>query len=189
MKIIRYILYIVLVLLAVGCTGSGEKDNRPKWLKQAVKDYNQGIEYDMSAQSRLAEMYYRRAYEAIKENPAQNIGFYGMTGFRYSFMLFIRGDKEGALAIASKVLAEAEKHDDFPPAQTSELLYEIALCEKQLGQFEAAKETYLKAYEARAKEVDGENRGNLNMVLMCDCLFDLYLSTRDFDGAEHWLRR
>lgn len=193
MKIKAKILYKILVLCTVmalaGCTGSGKSDNKPEWLKQAVRDYNQGIEYDMSGQMRLAEMYYRRAYEAIKEEPEQRIKFYGQTGFRYSFMLFIRGDKEGALAIASEVLAEAEKHEDFPPAQTSELLYEVALCEKQLGQFEAAKKTYLKAYEARAKEVGGENQGNLNMVLMCDCLFDVYLSTRDFDEAGYWLRR
>lgn len=123
----------------MGCTKSDKFNDRPEWVNRAVKDYNQGIDYDMSGQMRLAEMYYRRAYEAIKEKPSQHIELYGMAGFRYSFMLFIRGDKEGALTIASDVLAEAEKHDDFPAAQMSELLYEIALCEKQLGQFEAAK--------------------------------------------------
>lgn len=189
MKILYKILVLCVVIALVGCTGNEKSNNRPEWMKQAVRDYNQGIEYDLSGRMRLAEMYYRRAYEAMKEDPTQRIGFYGMTGFRYSFMLFIRGDKEGALAIASEVLAEGEKHDDFPPAQISELLYEIALCEKQLGQFEAAKKTYLKAYEARAQEVGGENRGNLNMVAMCDCLLDVYLSSRDFDGAWYWLRR
>lgn len=186
---IHFILLCVTLIALVGCTKSDKFNDRPEWVNRAVKDYNQGIDYDMSGQMRLAEMYYRRAYEAIKEKPSQHIELYGMAGFRYSFMLFIRGDKEGALTIASDVLAEAEKHDDFPATQMSELLYEIALCEKQLGQFEAAKKTYLKAYEARAKEVGGENQGNLNMVLMCDCLFDVYLSSRDFDGAGHWLRR
>ena len=189
MKILHKILVLCVVIVLVGCTGDEKSNNRPEWVKQAVRDYNQGIEYDLSGKMRLAEMYYRRAYEAMKEHPEQRIKFYGQTGFRYSFMLFIRGDKEGALAIASEVLAEGEKHDDFPPAQRSELLYEIALCEKQLGQFDAAKRTYLKAYEARAQEVGGENRGNLNMVAMCDCLLDVYLSSRDFDEAWHWLRR
>lgn len=182
-------LIICAVMIFAGCTGSHKSDEMPEWVQQARKYYNQGVEYDMSAQMRLAEIYYRKAYVAMKEEPEALLWFYGEAGFRYSFLVFIRGDKEGALAIASEVLAEAEKHPDFPSAQMSELLYEIALCEKQLGQFDAAKETYLKAYEARAKEVGGENRGNLNMMLMCDCLFDLYLTTREFDEAEHWLRR
>lgn len=183
------ILIICAVMVLVGCTESHKSDDKPEWVRQAIRDYNQGVEYDMSGQMRLAEMYYRKAYMAMKEEPEARLGFYGETGFRYSFLMFIRGDKEGALAVASEVLAEAEKHPDFPSAQMSELLYEVALCEKQLKQFDAAKETYLKAYEARAKEVGGENKGNLNMVLMCDCLFDLYLTTREFEEAEHWLRR
>lgn len=186
----RYKMLIICAVMAlVGCTGSHKSDNRPEWVKQAIRDYNQGVEYDLSGQMRLAEMYYRKAYMAMKEDPEARLGFYGEAGFRYSFLVYIRGDREGALAIASEVLAVAENHPDFPPAQMSELLYEMALCEKQLKQFDAAKETYLKAYEARAKEVGGENRGNLNMVLMCDCLFDLYLTTREFDEAEHWLCR
>ena len=183
------ILIICAVIALVGCKGDHKSDDMPGWVKQARKDYKQGVEYDMSAQMRLAEMYYRKAYMAMKEDPEALLWLYGETGFRYSYVVFIRGDKEGALAIASEVLAEAEKHPDFPSAQMSELLYEVALCEKQLKQFDAAEATYLKAYEARVKEVGGENRGNLNMVLMCDCLFDLYLTTRDFDKAEHWLRR
>ena len=182
-------LIICALIAIVGCRGDHKSDDLPEWVKQAGNDYHQGVEYDMSAQMRLAEMYDRKAYVAMKEDPEELLWLYGEAGFRYSYMMFIRGDKEGALAIASEVLAEAEKYPDFPTAQMSALLYEMALCEKQMGQFDAAKETYLKAYEARAKEVGGENRGNLNMVLMCACLFDLYLTTREFDGAEYWLRR
>ena len=64
----RYKILIIFVMMVfVGCTGSPKADQWPEWLIQADRDYKLAQGYDGKWQVRLAEMYYHKAYDALKE--------------------------------------------------------------------------------------------------------------------------
>ena len=189
MRRINIILSVVVLVALLGCSVTPSKDKPSENYLAAQEDYNQGIEYDLAGQMRLAEMYYRKAYEAMHGNPSERWRLYGEAGFRYAWMLFAQGDMEGSLAIVGEMMAVAEKADDFPSAQLSNLFYHMAVCEMTLGQADEAKQDYLKAYEARAESVGGEGKGSFNMIVMCDGVFNAYLESGDYDEADMWLRR
>lgn len=138
---------------------------------------------------RLAELYYGKAYETMKENPAEDWWLYAEAGFRYAHMLSNRGDLELAVAVLGEILARAQGNDEFPAAQLSTLLTKMAYCQRKLNQFDAAKQTYAKAYEARVKELGGECTGNINMVILCDCVFLSTFEMGEYADAEQWLCR
>ena len=94
------ILIICALLSLVGCKGSPKNDQWPEWVVQADKDYKQAVDYDGQWQVRLAEMYYRKAYEALKKAnedglfpPADDQSYswflYGDAGYRYAVMRYL----------------------------------------------------------------------------------------------------
>ena len=97
----RYRILIICALMAfVGCTGSPKTDQQPEWLMQADEDYKLAQDYDGQWQVRLAEMYYRKAYEALKKAnedglfpPADDQSYswflYGDAGYRYAVMRYL----------------------------------------------------------------------------------------------------
>lgn len=86
---------------------------------------------------------------------------YGEAGFRYAHLLSERGNLEGAVAVLGEVLTRAQGNDEFPAEWLSTLLTKMAYCQRKLNQFDAAKQTYAKAYEVRLKAVGGEGYGVL----------------------------
>lgn len=176
------------LLLLAGC-GGRDADKPSESLREAIIDYNQGLEYDQAWQFRLAELYYGKVYQTMKENPEEDWELYGDAGFRYAHMLSSRGDLEGAVAVLGEILSRAQGNDEFPAAQLSTLLTKMAYCQRKLNQFDAAKQTYDKAYEVRVKELGGECTGNINMVVLCDCAFLSIFEMGDYDEAAEWLRR
>lgn len=178
----------MMIVAVSGCTK--EQNDRPsETLKQARKDYNQGIAYDQAWQMRLAELYYGKAYNAMKENPSEDWWLYGEAGFRYSHMLTNRGDMEKAVAVLREVLTQAQGAADFPPAQLSTLLTKMGYCQLKLNQFDAAKETYAKAYDAYIKAVGGEGKGIFDLVVMGDCIHIALYEMGEYDEAAQWLNR
>ena len=184
----NWVFCICAVLILMGCTGH-EADKPSASLKEARKDYNQGLEYDQAWQFRLAEFYYGKVYQTMKEIPEESWWLYGEAGFRYAHMLSSRGDLEGAVAVLGEVLTRAQGNEEFPAEQLSTLLTKMAYCQRKLNQFDAAKQTYDKAYEVRVKELGGECTGNINMVVLCDCAFLSIFEMGDYDDAALWLRR
>ena len=97
----RYkILIICVMMVFVGCTGSPKADQWPEWLIQADRDYKLAQGYDGKWQVRLAEMYYHKAYDALKETiedglfpPSDDQSYswflYGDAGYRYAVMRYL----------------------------------------------------------------------------------------------------
>lgn len=176
------------VLLFAGCTGH-EESEPSEALKETRLDYNRGMEYDQAWQFRLAELYYGKVYRAMKENPEEDWWLYGEAGFRYAHLLTTRGDLEGAVGVLGEMMERTEGNEEFPAAQYSTVLSKMAYCQRKLNQFDAAKQTYAKAYEARVKAVGGEGNGVFDLVILSDCVFLAFFEMEEYDEAARWLDR
>jgi tetratricopeptide (TPR) repeat protein len=131
--------------------------------------------YDDSWQMRLAELYYKKAYEALADNPARDWALYGDAGYRYAYLTNQRGDVGGSLAIVTAILAKAEGNSDFPTVKKTSLLGLMANCQVELNQQDEAKQTYLKAYEMMEKTYGGKGPYPFNMLVMCYNTFHFFL--------------
>ena len=194
----KYKILVICVLLAlVGCTGSPKTDQRPEWMVQANMDYNQALDYDWKWQVRMAEMYYRKAYEAMKkaneeelfpqDDDGQSFSWflYGDAGYRYAVMLYRRGDTEGAIAVMSDILAH-----DIRDYERSAILQLMGECQLRLGQRDAAKECYSKALEACSCYYNGDKSvDRFNMLVSCFSIYDSFMEYGEYSEAAHWLDR
>ena len=193
----RYIIILttVFTMLAVliGCTGKqigedGEKMTETVW--NARHNYEVGVEYDNQRhQMRIAELYYRKSYEILKDNPSQDWNIYAEAGYRYACLLYQRSDMEGALAIVSELLKEAKDNGDFPRVPQAFLLSLMAQCQLQLAMPEAAKQTFGKAYEQQLNVLGGEEKGDFNLAIMCSDIFWAFFQIGEYDEAGKWLSR
>ena len=138
---------------------------------------------------RLAEHHYGKAYETLKADPAQDWHLYGAAGYRYACLLAGRGDMEGATALLSSILEQTQGVAAFPDAERSALLTQMALCQIELKQYDAAKLSLGKAYEQCVKSAGGEGKGTFNLVTTGDCGVVSFLEMGDCGEAERWLRR
>lgn len=188
LRVYRVFCLCAVLLFLAGCTGN-EQGKPSETLKEARKEYNEGLKYDQAWQFRLAELYYGKVYRTMKENPEEDLWLYGEAGFRYAHLLSCRGDLEGAVAVLGDVLTQAQGNDEFPAAQLATLLTKMAYCQRELNQYDAAKQNYAKAYAVRVKEFGGECTGNINMVVLCNCAFLSTFEMGEYDDAAQWLCR
>ena len=185
-----YVLFLILCIAMVlaGCKEKQDAsviDN----VNTAAGSFNEGIQYDMSRQMRLAELFYKKAYDLLKDNPSQDWDLYGSAGYRYACMLYQRSDMEGALAVVNEVLDKAEDQKLFPVAVKSGLLSLMAQCQMHLAMPEEAKQTFAKVYQNQLTVLGGENKGDLNMVMVCSNIFSSFFENAEYDEAAKWLRR
>lgn len=193
----KYKILIICVLMAlVGCTGSPKTDQCPEWVVQADKDYKQAVDYDGQWQVRLAEMYYRKAYEALKKAnedglfpPADDQSYswflYGDAGYRYAVMLYRRGDTEGAIGLMSDILAH-----DIRDVERSSILQLMGECQLLLEQHDAARESYTKAFEVRSRwQQDGKDDCPINMMVTCFAIYNSFMEFGEYEEAAQWLER
>lgn len=193
----KYKILIICVLMAlVGCTGSPKTDQWPEWVVQADKDYKQAVDYDGQWQVRLAEMYYRKAYEALKKAnedglfpPADDQSYswflYGDAGYRYAVMLYRRGDTEGAIGLMSDILAH-----DIRDVERSSILQLMGECQLLLEQHDAARESYTKAFEVRSRwQQDGKDDCPINMMVTCFAIYNSFMEFGEYEEAAQWLER
>ena len=181
------ILCIVLVIL--GCAGKQAVDGEEKMTeaaRTALQYRKQALDYDFRLhQMRLAELYYRKAYETLKDNPSQAWDIYADAGYRHASLLYQRGDIESALTVVSDVL----KNEDLPVARKSPLLELMAMCQMTLGMSEAAKQNFAKAYECQLMKLGGKEKGDFNLAIVCSNIFSSFLKVKDYDEARKWLTR
>lgn len=173
-----------------GCTGekkAGGAISDKVYTALAWRD--EALEYDKAGQMRLAELYYKKVYELMKDEPSQDWDLYAESGYRYACLLCQRSDMEGALAVVSEVLDKAEGQKLFPASYKSGLLSLMAQCQMHLAMPEEAKQTYAKAYQNQLTVFGGEKRGDLNMAIMCSNIFFSFFETGDYDEAAKWLGR
>ena len=181
-------LCVTLALMA-GCSGkaTGEgKEKMSETARTALQYRTQASDYDFRLhQMRLAELYYRKAYETLKDNPSQAWDIYADAGYRCAYLLSQRGNMESALTVVSDVL----KNEDLPVERKSPLLALMAWCQMTLGMSEAAKQNFAKAYEYQLMELGGKEKGDFNLAIVCNNIFLSFLKAEDYDEARTWLNR
>ena len=184
-----FLLLCIVAALATGCSKDRAGEKQDDVVKQAYADFKLGAEYDRAGQMRLAELYYKKAYETIKDEPSQDWLAYGDAGYRYACMLYQRDDMEGALAVVNEMLDKAEGQKDFPTTDRTGLLSLMVQCQLHLAMPEAAKQTFAKAYQNELTVLGGEGKGNFNLAIMCSNIFCSLFEIGEYDEARKWLGR
>ena len=153
----------------------------------ARADYMRALAYDQGWQMRIAEHYYKKAYEGYGAEPSQDWYLYGDAGYRWACMRFLRGDTDGALSVTSDLLAQVEENDSFPKRIEASLLMLMAEAQMQLHQNDEARLTWQKAYEAQQQVGAKAQQPSLPYVSMniSTGLFEM----GDIEGAQEWLER
>ena len=186
-------LYIILLYAAValtaGCTEKQAEGEANVEVVVAQANREQGLLFDLDGKLRLAELHYKKAFETLKDNPAQDWFTYSDAGYRYAWLLCQRGDTDGALATCGYLLEKTEDNPDFPITQKSGLLSLMAQCQLHLAMPEAAKQTFAKVYQNQLSALGGSERGDFNLALMCGNIFMSFFENGEYAEAWEWLDR
>ena len=158
-----------------------------KYIGAPRANHMRGLAYDQGWQMKIAEHYYKEAYEGYAENPSQDWFLYGDAGFRWAYLSLQRGDTDGALDIVTTLLSQSEANDSFPRIVKSSLLMLMADVQTQLHQSDQARLYWQRAYEIQQQECADNRRADLPWITMSiSCaLFDM----GDIEGAQQWLDR
>ncbi len=184
---IYLIIFCVVLAMMAACTHSSEtKDDVSS---SAMADYQRGLAYDQGWQMKLAEHYYRKAYQGFARNPAKDWYHYTDAGYRWACLRSRRGDTEGALNVVTELLHQAKGNDAFPKVQESALLMLMTEIQLQLHQYDEAKLTGQKAYEVLEQNIDHVKRGGWDMAWACMNISAIYHTSGDIEGAMSWLDR
>ena len=216
---IYLILLCTLLVLTMGCTGNGTSNDvkakaawhqyseahKAKDLKRILAiidsmeteniigtpkaDHLRGLAYDQGWQMQIAEHFYKKSYEGYASDPSQDWHTYTDAGYRWACLRFSRGDTEGALGVISKLMHQAEGNEAFPKRIESALLMLMANIQLQLHQFDEAKLTGQKVYEAVQQSNDNEHREGWNMAWACMNISDIHHKTGDIEEALEWIDR
>jgi AraC-like DNA-binding protein len=178
-----------LLALTTGCKDSKGGNGVSEGIHTAQDDHNLGLQFDMAGKMHAAELYYRKAYEALKDNPSQDWNCYADAGYRYACILWQRGNVGETLTVVSEILDKAERNKDFPVALRSGLLSLMAHCQLQLAMTDAAKQTYARAYENQLTVLGSNKKGDFNLAIMCANIFLSFFDTGEYNEAEKWLSR
>ena len=183
-----YIILLCAVLTMVAaCTHRSEtKDDE---ISSAMADYQRALAYDQGWQMKIAEHYYRKAYQGFAQTPAKDWYHYSDAGYRLAYLRFRRGDAEGAMNVITELLSLAKENKDFPKRVESALLMLMSDVQLQLHQYDEAKLTGQKAYEAIEQDVDNGKRRGWNMAWACMSISDIHHKTGNTEGAMAWLDR
>jgi len=157
-----------------------------KLVSPAKADHLRGLGYDAGWQMRIAEHYYKKAYESFAINPSQDWDSYTDAGYRWACLRFGRGDTEGALNVITGLLPQAKENEAFPKRAEAALLMLMADCQIRLHQNDEARRNWQKAYEIQQSNRDNQAGGlpwiSLNISAS---LFNM----GDVEGAQEWLER
>ena len=185
-RIYLIILCAVLAMVAA-CTHSSEtKDDVSS---PAMADYERGRAYDQGWQMKIAEHYYRKAYQGFAQNPAQDWYHYADAGYRWACLRLGRGDTEGSLSVITDLLHQAEGNEAFPKGVESALLMLMADVHLQLHQYDEAKLMGQKAYEVTEQDLENVKRRGWSMAWACMNIASIHHTSGDIEGAMAWLDR
>ena len=152
-------------------------------------DHLRGLVYDQGWQMKIAEQFYKKSYQGYASDPSQDWGTYSDAGYRWAFLRFRRGDTEGAMNVTAGLLHQAKGNEAFPKGTESALLMLMAEIQLQLHQYNEARLTGQKVYEAIEQKADHGNRRELDMAWACINISDIHHQTGDTEGAMAWLDR
>lgn len=160
-----------------------------KVVSTAKGDYLRAMAYDQGWQMQIAEHYYREAYEAYSEDPAQDWYVYGDAGYRFAYLRANRGDTDGALSVISALLTQAEENEAFSKDVETSLLMLMADIQIELSQVDEAKLNWHRAYELHQQVRDANPDKKADLPWLTLTIFGNLLDLGDLTGAQEWLDR
>lgn len=160
-----------------------------EFIDAAKADHLRGMAYDQGWQMRLAEHFYREAYEKLGSDPSQNWDIYTDAGYRCAYLRLQRGDTEGALKVATDILAQVEDIGGLPEDKRAVIQLLKGECMSRIHQDEEAKQAFVQAYSTLVHAVGGEKKGNFNVIIYGMNIFYCCYGEGDYDGAQEWLQR
>ena len=173
--------------MMAGCTQCSETRHGEN--SQAMADYQRALAYDQGWQMKIAEHYYKKAYQGFAQKPTQDWYHYTDAGYRWAYLRFRRGDTEGAMSVTAELLQRAKGNEAVPKTNEAALLMLMAEIQLQLHQYDEALTTGQQVYEAIEQDADHGNGGELNVAWACLNISDIYHKTGDTEGAMAWLDR
>ena len=184
--IVIFKLLAVLTMMSA-CTHCSEtKDDEGS---SAMTDYQRALAYDKGWQMKIAEHYYKKAYQGFAQTPAQDWYHYTDAGYRWAYLRFRRGDTEGAMNVTTELLHQAKGNEEFPKKVEAALLMLMAEIQLQLHQYDEARLTGQQVYEAIEQKAENGNQSELDMAWACINISDIHHKTGDTEGAMAWLDR
>ena len=160
-----------------------------KYISTARANFLRGITFDKGWQMRLAEHYYKKAFEDYSTDPAQDWHEYAEAGYRWSYLRYRRGDTEGALGLTSGLLTQAEKNEKFSKKAKVYLLMLMADCQIQLHQADEARHNWQKAYEVHQQVLSEEPDQKAELPWASMSISSSLFAMGDLEGAQEWLER
>ena len=185
-RIYIFLLCTVLTMMAACTHRSETKDDEGS---SAMADYQRALAYDQGWQMKIAEHYYKKAYQGFAQNAAQDWYHYTDAGYRWAYLRFRRGDTEGAMNVTAELLHQAKGNEAFPKKVEAALLMLMAEIQLQLHQYDEARLTGQKVYETIEQKAKNGNQTELDMAWACINISDIHHKTGDTEGAMAWLDR
>jgi AraC-like DNA-binding protein len=192
----RFIILLIAIiagLFVAACKdgvgqGEGQTAEQTQRDTAAMADWMLGSKYDRLGQKRLAELYFKKAYDALKDDPARDLVTYSETSYGLMSVLYQRNDVEGSMKVAADVVKVIEKHKDYPSRRRYSVLLQIAQNQWAVNQIEDAERTFIRGFE-KSIETWGSGSGNLDIVVFASAMSEFYWKTGQYDKLAEWLKR
>ena len=152
-------------------------------------NFNRGVAYDMMKRNQVAEMYYRRAYEAC-EPELRGWDDYFTVADRLASVLMASGDYENSLIVASDVISRAEKAGELTDSRKITMLWDVAQCELMLGLISDWEQVSAIVYDAIREEVrvNGWHTSDKLLVFTATTT-SAYIDRGEYAKAAYWQSR
>ena len=158
-------------------------------ISEVAANYNRGVAYDMMKRGQVAEMYFRRAYEAY--NPESD-GWedYFTVANGLTTMRMAAGDFEGSLVVASEVLDRAEKAGELTDERKINILWNISKCQKGLGMIEDWEQMSALVYDFLRTQVRESGRQTSeDLLIFTSSMASSYVKLEEYAKAAYWQTR
>ena len=180
----------VALLVFAACSGGKTSKNPAKIDSTIIFNYRKAYDYDFKTQQKkLAEVYYKKVYDALKDEPDMNRELYTRAGYSLAALKSMRMDFEGSMVIALEMYKTMEANDSFNPAQRETILSLIAANQSELNQNAEAERTYLKCYDILKSLYGGPENNGLDFIIHGANVIDLYYQMGQYDKMTEWIAR
>ena len=190
LKLITIFIASVALFVIAACSGGNTSKSTAKIDTVIEANYRKARDYDFKTQQKkLAEVYYKKVYDALKDDPNKNRKLYTRAGYSLAALKSMRFDFDGSMAIALDMYRVMEANDSFKPAQREVVLSLIAGNQSQLNQNEEAERTYLKCYDILKSVYGGPEKNGLDFIVNGVNIIDVYYQMTQYDKMADWVAR
>ncbi len=190
LKLITVFIASVALFVIAACSGGNTSKNSAKIDTVIEANYRKAYYYDFNTHhKKLAEVYYKKVYDALKDDPDKNRILYTRAGYSLAALKSMRMDFEGSMIIALEMYKTMEANDSFKLAQREAILSLIAANQTELNQNTEAERTYLKCYDILKSLYGGPENNGMDFVIHGTNVIELYYQMEQYDKMTDWIAR